>query len=107
GAGVWTVAAKSKKVVSALTEDLTMTGSVEAGQDAALESLLESYRYSAPDHVKFQLVDPDKEPALVDQMKITTVRSVNLQYGKESFVVTNPTEETITNGIIRVTGTAK
>jgi ABC-type uncharacterized transport system involved in gliding motility auxiliary subunit len=106
-AGVYTLAPQSKKVASALTQDLTMTGFVEAGQDAALESLLESYRYTAPDHLKFQLVDPDKEPALVDQMKITAVRSVHLQYGKESFIVTNPTEETITNGIIRVTGTAK
>src|SRR5262249_37780311 len=35
------------------------------------------------------------------------LRSVNLQYGKESFVVTNPTEETVTNGIIRVSGTTK
>ena len=40
-------------------------------------------------------------------MKITTARSVNLQYGKESFVVTQPTEENITNGLIRVTGTTK
>src|SRR5262249_44963635 len=66
-----------------------------------------SYQYAAPSRVKFRLVDPDKEPALVDQMKITSLRSVNLQYGKESFVVTNPTEETVTNGIIRVSGTTK
>ena len=50
------------------------------------------------------MLDPDKEPALVEQMKITTVPSVQLQYGKEAFVVTQPSEETITNGIIRVTG---
>src|SRR5206468_1929239 len=66
-----------------------------------------SYRYAAPAHVKFRMVDPGKEPALVDQMKITAARSVNLKYGNESFVVTNPTEETITNGVIRVSGTAK
>ena len=51
--------------------------------------------------VKFQLVDPDKRPELVEQMKITALRSVHLQYGNESFVVTNPSEEAITNGIIR------
>jgi ABC-type uncharacterized transport system involved in gliding motility auxiliary subunit len=32
---------------------------------------------------------------------------VNLQYGAESFVVTQPTEETITNGIIRVSRSTK
>ena len=36
------------------------------------------------------MVDPDKEPALAEQMKITTAPSVHLQYGKERFVVTQP-----------------
>ena len=106
-AGVYTLAPQSKKVVSALTEDLKMTAFVEGGQDPALDSLLGSYTYAAPAHVSYRLVDPDKDPALVDQMKITTLRSVHLQYGAESFIVTNPTEETVTNGVIRVTGTEK
>jgi ABC-type uncharacterized transport system involved in gliding motility auxiliary subunit len=106
-AGVYTLAPHSTKVVSALTQDLKMTAIVEAGQDPALDSLLGSYSYAAPTRVSYRLVDPDKDPALVDQLKVTTLRSVHLQYGPESFVVTNPTEETITNGIIRVTGTEK
>ena len=106
-AGIYTLAPQSKKVVEALKEDLAMTGFVEGGQDAQLQSLLESYQYAAPGHVKVRVVDPDKEPALVEQMKITTAPSLSLQYGKESFVVTKPAEETITNGIIRVAGTTK
>ncbi len=106
-AGIYTLAPQSKKVVGALGQQIEMTGFVEAGQDPQLESLLESYQYAAPSNVKFRLVDPDKEPGLVDQMKITALRSVHLKYGNESFVVTNPTEEAITNGIIRVTGTSK
>ena len=106
-AGIYTLAPQSKKVVENLQQDLQMTGFVEAGQDPQLDTLLGSYQYAAPQHVKYRLVDPDKEPALVDQMKITALRSVNLQYGKESFVVTNPTEETLTNGIIRVAGATK
>src|SRR5437773_5503788 len=106
-AGIYTLAPQSQKVVGALTQEFDMTAFVEGGQDPQLESLLDSYRYAAPAHVKFRMVDPDKEPALVDQMKITTARSVNLQYGKESFVVTQPTEETVTNGLIRVTGATK
>jgi gliding motility-associatede transport system auxiliary component len=106
-AGVYTLAPQSKQIVAKLDKDLEMVAFVEAGQDPALESLLDSYKYVAPAHVKTRMVDPDKEPALVDQMKITTLRSLHLQYGPESFVVTNPTEESITNGIIRVTGTKK
>jgi gliding motility-associatede transport system auxiliary component len=105
--GVYTLAPQSRKLVDGLKDQLEMTAFVEGGQDQQLESLLESYQYAAPSRVKFRLVDPDKEPALVDQMKITSLRSVHLQYGKESFVVTNPTEETVTNGIIRVSGTTK
>lgn len=106
-AGVYTLAPQSKKVVSALTHDLKMTAFVEGGQDPALDSLLGSYRYAASERVSYRLVDPDKDPAASEQMKITAFRSVHLQYGPESFVITNPTEETVTNGIIRVTGSEK
>ena len=106
-AGVHTLSPQSKKVVESLKDDLVTTAFVEGGINPTLESLLDSYHYAAPARVKFRIVDPDKEPALVDQMKITTAPSVHLQYGKESFVVTQPSEETITNGIIRVSGSTK
>jgi ABC-type uncharacterized transport system involved in gliding motility auxiliary subunit len=106
-AGVYTLAPQSKKIVGALTQELAMTAFVEGGQDPAIESLLGSYQYAAPEHVRVRLVDPDKEPALAEQMKITTFRSVHLQFGPESFVVTSPSEETITNGVIRITGSQK
>ncbi len=106
-AGVYTLSPQSKQYVGALKDTLDMVAFVEGGQSPQLQSLLDSYQNAAPDHVKFRVVDPDKEPALVDQMKITTAPSLHLQYGKESFVVTQPTEESITNGIIRVTGTTK
>jgi ABC-type uncharacterized transport system involved in gliding motility auxiliary subunit len=105
--GIYTLAPQSVKVVQNLKEPITMTAFVEGGVNPGLESLLESYTYVAPDRVKKRLVDPDNEPALAEQMKITTAPSVNLQYGNESFVVTQPTEETITNGLIRVTRATK
>ncbi len=75
-AGIYTLAPQSKKVVSALTQDLKMTAFVEGGQDPGLDSLLGSYSYAAPGSVSYRLVDPDKDPALIDQMKITALRSV-------------------------------
>ncbi len=100
--GVYTMSPQTLKVVQSLQEPVTMTAFVEGGVNPTLESLLEGYTYGSPGKVKTRMVDPDKEPTLVDQMKITTAPSVNLQYGNESFVVTQPTEETITNGLIRV-----
>src|SRR5207247_7471933 len=73
-AGIYTLAPQSQKVVGALTQEFDMTAFVEGGQDPQLESLLDSYRYAAPAHVKFRMVDPDKEPALVDKMNITPAR---------------------------------
>jgi gliding motility-associatede transport system auxiliary component len=106
-AGVYTLSPQSHRVVEELSGTLTMTAFVEAGLDPDLEALLDTYRYAAPEHVEMRLVDPDREPVLVDQMKITAVPSINLAYGNESFVVTKPSEEAITNGIIRVAGAQK
>ncbi len=105
--GVYTLSPQSTKVAESLQNDLAMTAFVEGGINPSLESLLESYTYANAARVKMRLVDPDKEPTLVDQMKITTAPSVHLQYGNESFVVTQPSEETITNGVIRVSRSTK
>ncbi len=116
-ASIYTLSPQSKKIVESLKEDLSITAFVEGGQSPQVETLLESYRYAGPAHVKFKLVDPDKEPTLIDKMKITAAPSVHLAYGagtpgsdkewKEAFVVQQPTEENLTNGIIRISGEAK
>jgi ABC-type uncharacterized transport system involved in gliding motility auxiliary subunit len=106
-AGVHTLSPQSRKVVESLADTLTVTAFVEGGVAPDLESLLDSYRYAAPGKIAFKILDPDKEPGLADQMKITAVPSLHLQYGGESFVLTQPTEATITNGIIRVARSTK
>jgi ABC-type uncharacterized transport system involved in gliding motility auxiliary subunit len=105
--GAYTISPQSKKVIDSLKDKLVITAFAEGGQNPQLETLLDGYRYLSPGQVETRIVDPDKEPSLAEQMKITTVPSVHLQYGKESFVVTQPTEETVTNGIIRVTRSGK
>ena len=101
-AGVYTLSPQSKKVVGALPETLKMTAFVEGGSNPAVESLLDGYRYANPGRVETAMLDPDREPAMAEQMKITTLPSVHLAVGGETFTVTQPSEETITNGIIRV-----
>jgi ABC-type uncharacterized transport system involved in gliding motility auxiliary subunit len=106
-AGIHTLAPQSTKLVAGLNDTLAVTAFVDGGVAPELESLLDSYRYAANGKVTTRLLDPDKEPTLADQMKITAVPSVHLQYGAESFVVTQPSEATITNGIIRVARSTK
>jgi ABC-type uncharacterized transport system involved in gliding motility auxiliary subunit len=105
--GVHTLAPQTRSVVAALTQPLEMIGFADGGVDPKLQSLLDGYRYVGGKHVTTRLVDPDREPALVDKLKITTVPSVSLRYGKESFVVTQPTEQNVTNGIIRIARSGK
>jgi ABC-type uncharacterized transport system involved in gliding motility auxiliary subunit len=105
--GAYTLSPQSQKVIGSLKDKLVITAFAEGGQNPQVETLLDGYRYASPSQVETRIVDPDKEPSLAEEMKITTVPSVHLQYGKESFVVTQPTEETITNGIIRVTRSGK
>jgi ABC-type uncharacterized transport system involved in gliding motility auxiliary subunit len=106
-AGVHTLAPQSRSVVAALEKPLEMIGFADGGIDPELASLLDGFRYVARDTVTTRLADPDREPALVEQLKITSVPSVSLRYGDETFVVTQPTEENVTNGIIRVARTSK
>ncbi len=106
-ASVYTLAPQSKKVAQALTDTLVLTAFTEGGVNPQLRTILDGYRDAAPGRVESRMLDPDKEPALAEQMKITTVPSLHIQYGQESFVVTQPSEETITNGIIRVTRPGK
>lgn len=105
-AGVYTLSPQSRRVLGRLKEDLVFTAFVEGGRDEQLANLLDSYRY-ASSRVKVRMVDPDREPGLAEQMHITTLRSVHVRYGKESTVVTEPSEEKLTNAIIRVTSTKK
>jgi ABC-type uncharacterized transport system involved in gliding motility auxiliary subunit len=105
--GAYTISPQSQKVIGSLKDKLVITAFAEGGQNPQVETLLDGYRYVSPSQVETRIVDPDKDPSLAEQMKITTVPSVHLQYGKESFVVTQPTEETVTNGIIRVTRSGK
>jgi len=105
--GVYTLSPQSAQVMKTLQQPLEMTGFVEGGVNPGMSALLDSFEYGAPDRVTTRLVDPDKEPALVEQMKITEAPSVHLKYGNESFIVAQPSEETITNGIIRVARTKK
>ena len=103
---MYTLSPQSKKVAEALQDKLVLTafegGVNPADQTPARRIPLCRARTRRDAHAR-----PDKEPSTAEQMKITTVPSLHIQYGKESFVVTQPTEETITNGIIRVTRPGK
>jgi ABC-type uncharacterized transport system involved in gliding motility auxiliary subunit len=53
--------------------------------------------------VTFRVIDPDREPELVERHGIKAYNTVRISYGEASNQVTQPTEENITNAIIKLT----
>jgi ABC-type uncharacterized transport system involved in gliding motility auxiliary subunit len=105
-AGVYGLAPQSRQVVEKLEGPLEMHAFVEGGINDQLRSLLDGYRQESA-KVTYTLVDPDRSPDLVSRYGITALNTVHVAYGNETTKVTDPSEETITNAIIRVTRTTK
>jgi ABC-type uncharacterized transport system involved in gliding motility auxiliary subunit len=104
--GVYSLSPQSINVVKNLQDDLQIQAFVEGGVNPQLRDLLESYAYASP-KVKFELIDPDRQPELAEKYKVSAYNTVRFEYGKESTTITQPTEENITNAIIKVTRTTR
>jgi ABC-type uncharacterized transport system involved in gliding motility auxiliary subunit len=104
--GIYSLSPQSISVVKNLEKDLGVQAFVEGGINPPLQDLFESYAYHS-DKFKGRLIDPDREPQLAEQLQIRTYNTVQLTYGNESTKITTPTEESITNAIIKVTRESK
>lgn len=98
---VFSLSPQSKSVVEGLEKDLQLQAFVEGGVNPELSDLLVSYQYASP-KVSFEMIDPDRRPELAEQYNIAAYNTVRLQYGDSFSSVTQPTEEAITNAIIKV-----
>ena len=105
-AGVYSLSPQSLGILQRLDKTLAVNAFVEAGSDPQLKELLDSYHY-ASDKVSYSIIDPDKQPDLVERFQISTVPAVHLQYGDRTNVVNKISEEELTNGIIKVTRAEK
>ena len=102
----YSLSPQSAGVVKSLTKPLEVQAFVEGGLNPELADLLALYGRESKDF-KYQLIDPDKQPELAEKYQVKTYNTVHFQYGDESTVITQPTEESITNAIIKVTRTAQ
>ena len=100
--GVFSLSPQSVNVAKSLQNEVQIQAFVEGGINPELHDLLDSYAYTSP-KVKFELIDPDRQPEMAERYHITAYNTVRLEYGKESTTITQPTEQNITNAIIKVT----
>ncbi len=104
--GIYSLSPQSISVVENLKEKLLVQAFVEGGINPPLKDLFEAYGYRSP-NFEYHLIDPDKQPQLAEELQIRTYNTVQLTYGKETTKITAPTEENLTNAIIKVTRSAK
>lgn len=100
--GVFTLAPQARSILEGLQEDLILQAFLEGGHNPVIEDTLESFQAVSP-RVKVELVDPDQQPELTQKYSIRNYGTVRVQYGEHATSVDQPTEEALTNAVIKVT----
>lgn len=67
-----------------------------------MENLLKIYAYQS-NRIKYEFIDPDKNPSLVKRYSITQDGTTIIEAGEKENRITTTTEEDITNALIKVT----
>ena len=68
---------------------------------SSMENLLEIYSYHSS-KIKYEFIDPDKNPGLVKRYEIATDGTTILESGDKDSRITTTTEEDITNAVIKI-----
>lgn len=99
--GQFTLSPQSIKVLKSLDAPLKMTAFAKENEFPVYRDRLGSYEYVSK-NVSTDYVDPDKRPALAQQLEVRTYGTIVLQYKDRTERVESNTEQEITNGIIKV-----
>ncbi|MCG3117978.1 MAG: hypothetical protein ALAOOOJD_00111 [bacterium] len=100
--GQFSLSDQTKKVLTALKTDLSVTAFYRVDEKAKLADLLNEYASVTP-KFKYEFVDPDKKPELARTKGVTAYNTTVVAYGVQSEKITTATEEDLTNAIIKVT----
>ena len=95
---------QSVKVLKALKKDISVKAFFRVGNFArgTLDSLLKIYAYESP-RIKYEFIDPDKNPGLVKRYEVTQDGTTVFEAGDKEGRVTTTSEEDVTNAVIKLT----
>ena len=95
---------QSVRVLKALKGDVSFKCFFREGNysRSRIEDLLKNYAYHNK-RIKYEFIDPDKNPGLVKAYDITQDGTTILEYKDQSNRVTSTSEEDLTNALIKVT----
>lgn len=101
-AGVFSLSPQAVRVLQGLDGPLRLEAFVEGGIQPDTRLLLESFQVHSAG-IEIQMVDPDREPARTEAAGIGAYGTVRVAYEGRSTNVPSPTEESLTNAIIKIT----
>lgn len=109
-AAVHSLSDQTKKVISGLGSDVTVTALVPALDQPPVRDLLERYAYESPRlHVEY--ADPTARPDLVEKFGVAAEKIghgiVRVEIGAESVEVTEFDENRLTNAFVKLTRTGQ
>ncbi len=93
---------QTKKVLSALQEDLRITAFYQAGEQGRVTDQFKEYASVTP-KFKYEFIDPDKKPDMAKRFGVTAYSTTVISYRGQDEKITTATEEDLTNAIIKVT----
>ncbi len=95
---------QSVKVLKALRKDISLKAFFREGNysRASFEGLLKIYAYESP-RIRYEFIDPDKNPGLVKRYEVTQDGTTVLESGDKEGRITTTSEEDVTNAVIKLT----
>jgi len=100
----FTLAPQTARLLRELPREVKVTvfTSDESPVRLAYRDLIDSYR-AHPPKLTVEFVDPEKKPGIARQYGITRSDTAVLESGKQETRITSPSEQELTNALIRVT----
>ena len=94
---------QSVKILKNLKADLNIKSFFLEGnfRKNEMENLLQNYAYHSK-KIKYEFIDPDKNPGMVKRYEVTTDGTTILESGEKESRITTSTEEDLTNAIVKV-----
>ena len=101
---VYTLSPQTQKIVQNLPRKVKITAFFQIGNPGRdeFQQLVDGYK-ELTDQIELELVDPDRQPAVVKQYGVTTYGAVVFESGKQETKIKKATEEDLTNALLQVT----
>lgn len=97
------LSSQSQQIVKKVQQEVWIRAFFQEGNPAKkkAQNLFETYAYFNP-RVRYQFIDPDRQPSLAQQYGVRNYGALTLESGGKTQMVNRADEEGITNGLLRL-----